>query len=277
MNKLTIKNQNEIYELLINDYKIIFGNNYEKKDCIIRTLEGYFAKTGASEYLIEMDKKIDLLWNDSYLRINDFEFIKISSDFDISQDLKMQTKSLTIKAIESYLDTFELSDAYQSLSIGFFHTVDEINDELSDYFLNRTVLNLTSSFSKKSLIKLLSANLLIEECDTNNFDYTINDRINYQLVLTKIICDKLNKKCILLINSPIISEENYKLIESIKAFKIIISNDFKDFDYDNYYITEDISIDLSNEEELYNYCMESSMYTSIEETKKALINKYIEK
>lgn len=73
MHKISIINK-ERQDIIIDKVKFILGNNYENKDLIYRILVNYFNKLNISDYSKDNNIESCIYFDDSPLRIADFDF-----------------------------------------------------------------------------------------------------------------------------------------------------------------------------------------------------------
>lgn len=102
MHKISIINK-ERQDIIIDKVKFILGNNYENKDLIYRILVNYFNKLNISDYSKDNNIESCIYFDDSPLRIADFDFYLVSDYFDMDFDSKLGLKSISLAFINKML------------------------------------------------------------------------------------------------------------------------------------------------------------------------------
>ena len=103
MKKVSIKNLNDKIDIIVNNTKYVCGNDYEAKDKIKKVLINTFNRVSASEYG-KNNNKTELLIDDEPISLNDYMFFYIDTNFDLNQDIKLGTKSISLEYINSLFD-----------------------------------------------------------------------------------------------------------------------------------------------------------------------------
>lgn len=281
MNRITIKNKNNEYNIVVDKVKIVYSNNVESTDFICRTFQNYILKTQESDYSKDEELHPIVLYDDEYLKISDFELYYVDANYDITNESKLGSKSLFLKCLDMMLSKLEYHDSFQTLNIVLNDCVEELNDMLFDKSYVRDIKPMiTSSLLKKNFVKLLSFDCYKEDFLVNNYDIGYNDKIIIQLNLIRKILKYSKRKSIIVIK---IEDLNQELLDELMNFdsQIIVISNFisaKRLNVnDIQIITKEISIDFLDDEAIYNLLLDENKNYTIGTMKEALIAKYIYK
>lgn len=272
-----IKNGNNA--ILIDKYKFIFGFDMNTKFFIRNYLKKYFDKDSKSEYEIEKNIKSNVLINEKFIDLKQYNYVELYDLYDIKDDFKMGTKSLILKYYDLYLDKIEYNDLFITTNNLLKSLEEDIN--LNIGFNDFNVNGLFIDLSKKSLLKMIELNILKEELEISPYILTYEEILILQLELIKKIA-KLdhNKEYIALIEVPIISNALVKSIIhdidnlNILVFSCIVEDSIK-IDIDSIAIINNDIIDLYDDEQLYEISINSTKNISITELKEQLKNEHI--
>lgn len=272
-----IKNGNNA--ILIDKYKFIFGFDMNTKFFIRNYLKKYFDKDSKSEYEIEKNIKSNVLINEKFIDLKQYNYVELYDMYDIKDDFKMGTKSLILKYYDLYLDKIEYNDLFITTNNLLKSLEEDINLKIG--FNDFNVKGLFIDLSKKSLLKMIELNILKEELEISPYILTYEEILILQLELIKKIA-KLdhNKEYIALIEVSIISNALIKSIIhdidnlNILVFSCIIEDNIK-IDIDSIAIINNDIIDLYDDEQLYEISINSTKNISITELKEQLKNEHI--
>lgn len=127
MNKITIKNGNNKYDITINRVKYVFSSNQDEFK-IKQSFRNYFSKN-KSEFRKENGNSNKVLFNDKDLDVKRTLFVEINSDFSINEDCKLNSKSLILKYLELRLQDMEYFDTINTINLLFESLSEELKDE----------------------------------------------------------------------------------------------------------------------------------------------------
>lgn len=164
MHKISIINK-ERQDIIIDKVKFISGNNYENKDLIYQILVNYFNKLNISDYSKDNNIESCIYFDDSPLRIADFDFYLVSDYFDMDFDSKLGLKSISLAFINKMLEDVEYKDEFNSINYLLCDLLDNILDDFD--FKIKPLLE--GELNKKTLIKLLNYSFLNENSIINNY------------------------------------------------------------------------------------------------------------
>lgn len=271
MKKVSIKNLNDKIDIIVNNTKYVCGNDYEAKDKIKKVLINTFNRVSASEYG-ENNNKTELLIDDEPISLNDYMFFYIDTNFDLNQDIKLGTKSISLEYINSLFDNIEYSDEYQTINnllIDFLENIIEENDNLIKP-------NIECILTKKLLIKMIELKILYDDYIVNNYDLTLEEKILLQLRMVKQIFLKTTKKILLLVDCPIISKTIKNTIENLNVMSIILFEKIAREYIPDLLILDDIRIDTLDENAIFELCNSNkNAYLNITTMKEKLMEDYL--
>ena len=271
MNKLTIINNSQIINIILNKTKYICGNDYATKDMIIKVLINSFNKISDSDFAIENNTTSKIKYDDEDINNSDFNFYCVTSFFDLNQDIKLGSKSLSLAYLNAVLDKVEYNENYQTIKF----LLEDLLEELKDDIYISPLLNI--NFSKNSIIKLLSFSFEKDENEINNYDLSLEEKINLQIDLINKIILSSKKKTIIIIDCPIIYKTTYKKLEEMNCY-ILFFFEYSEINKINnfLFINKNQIIDLLDDNLIFEICNNYHKYLTIEEMKMELIKNHFD-
>ncbi len=266
MREIKLYIDNEEISFAINNYKILFGDNYIKKYKIFNIIEKYFKTKNDDELSNDVFLEGDLL------NKNDFLFLKIDSSFNVEEELKLNSKALIKKYLELKLQNIDYLEELNTLKI----ILESLNDNFVKDNLNINYNDKILDFSfdeinNKELIKLLNVGMFNENNDEISiYDLEYHDIIILQLRLIQNIIDLNDKPIFLLIdcyldeyllneilslnikNSIILINTNTKhKVKNLNDYLLVNNYVFDIFsDVTQYHLIDKMNIFIKNENEL---------------------------
>ena len=246
MRKLTIKKGIFKTDLLINKYKFIIGNNEIQKLNLKRALKEFQVGLPLSEYEEENHNNVHVYLDDNELTQKKINIYFISPNYEFYQELKLQSKSILLKAIinelsdESYIETFlTIQSLTEMLCIQF----NEDHDiKLRDIKISPT-----------TFAKLIEPTLVIDDFEMNEFDLSIEDFICLQLDLIRQATSISKQENLIIVDCPIVTNKIQDKVKEISNSMIIVFCRTIQTDYllNNCYLIDKFTIDLADEESIY--------------------------
>lgn len=269
MKKLTLCKGKETYELYINRKKIIAGKNYLKKYELLKIFRNTFNQQN-SEYSENRDQIYQILVNDSKINPKKSYMIDLSTNFDLNTDLKMGSKSLTLKYMESTLSESDYNDSVNTINLLFQSLEEEINNLQNDIKITIGQLN------NKNIVKLFSPFLVIGDEKACMYDLNYEEFILTLLrMVSKILENAVFEEVFLLLDIPILTSCINTYIQNLKkCYVLIFTNDYPShICIEDFYICSKYSLDFADDEELYAImCEEGHIAYELEEVKQMLSN-----
>ena len=246
MRKLTIKKGIFKTDLLIDKYKFIIGNNEIQKLNLKRALKEFQVGLPLSEYEEENHNNVHVYLDDNELTQKKINIYFISPNYEFYQELKLQSKSILLKAIinelsdESYIETFlTIQSLTEMLCIQF----NEDHDiKLRDIKISPT-----------TFAKLIEPTLVIDDFEMNEFDLSIEDFICLQLDLIRQATSISKQENLIIVDCPIVTNKIRDKVKEISNSIIIVFCRTIQTDYllNNCYLIDKFTIDLADEESIY--------------------------
>ena len=246
MRKLTIKKGIFKMDLLIKKYKFIIGNNEIQKLNLKRALKEFQVGLPLSEYEEENHNNVHVYLDDNELTQKKINIYFVSLNHEFYQELKLQSKSILLKAImnelsdESYLETFL---TIQSLTEMLCMQFNESHDiKLRDIKISPT-----------TFVKLIEPILVIDDFEMNEFDLSIEDFIFLQLDLIRQATSISKQENLIIVDCPIVTNKIQDKIKEISNSMIIVFCRTIQTDYllNNCYLIDKLTIDLADVESIY--------------------------
>lgn len=246
MKKLTIKKGIYRTDLLIDKYKFIIGNNEIQKLNLKRAIKEFRVGLPLSEYEEENHNNVHVYLDDNELTQKKINIYFISPNYEFYQELKLQSKSILLKAIinelsdESYIETFlTIQSLTEMLCIQF----NEDHDiKLRDIKISPT-----------TFAKLIEPTLVIDDFEMNEFDLSIEDFICLQLDLIRQATSISKQENLIIVDCPIVTNKIQDKVKEISNTMIIVFCRTIQTDYllNNCYLIDKFTIDLADEESIY--------------------------
>ncbi|MCK9166893.1 MAG: hypothetical protein RBS76_05280 [Acholeplasmatales bacterium] len=285
MDKITIIKGSKVINFALGQIKYFLGDDFNVKNEIVKIIIKHFNKVDNSPYSIEEELTSSVLINDKKIDFKRIKLLEVNNHFNLNDDLKLRTKSLTLNLLETVFYDIEYNEEVNTLNI--------LNASLAEY-MTAELKETTESFEYavdfddltiKTIIKNLNLKIIKNLNELNQYDLDYENNIGFQIDIVNKIAS-LNKNIDFLV-----------IVEIPKLTKAIISklNDFKNDNLkvivlcpeakvdSNIAIKNILScnnqvIDLSNEVDLYNnVLLNLDKRLSIDELNTYLLNYFTQK
>ena len=246
MKKISLIKGNIRIEFAIDRIKYIIGNNYEYKYMIKQLFNEYFSSTKDSDYSINNTGKIKLLVNDLQSIKRETLYFSVNTNYSLSTDLKLTSKSLILKYLEILLNKEEYYDTLNTINI----LLEAFSSEIDDHIIS-TVFQ---TFSPKTLTKLITPLYLKEEEQANEYDMSYDEIILFQLRMINYIAKhSYMNNIFILLEIPYVSQSIKEYLNEIDhALVIIITHQYYgSIDLKDIYLVDDQLLDLFDENTIY--------------------------
>ena len=271
MNKIECTINNKKYEIVLENFKILFGSNYNETYEVYKCLKTFFNKIPYSEFHKENNIRNSILLNDNFIDVRNSLFFEVNIDFDFILDAKLGTKSLILKYLENTLEGIEYHESFNTIKELLYSFINyEIKDQVVLEFNDLNFLTECDDFNMKSLIKYIIPILLKNDLEINNLDLTYQELIVFQIKLINRIAEKCKKNVFIAANIPCITQNILKELNLLNKniYFIILSNHFNcEIDINNVIFTDLRWLDFSNETTLIDYMMDMPFHYDINELK----------
>lgn len=271
MNKITVKKGNEQYDIIIDDYKIFLGSNFNIKFDIIRTFIKCFNYVKLSEFSEECNIP-KILFNDVILKNKDVMYYHVSPYFSLNDNFKLTTKSLVAKYLETILNDNEFFDTINTINILF----ESLESEIANSSIIKTKFNTLVS---KQLLKLLTPYFIDNGYSKDEYDMTLEEIILFQLKLLEAISIKNNEVNFILITIeiPYITEQIFQQIKHMKnCYIMIFTNEaIANIDLKKYCLCQNIFLDIADENQFYQIICDNNYKLLCIEEGREYMKKYI--
>lgn len=274
MKNLTFKRGMVAYSFNIDTIKYCIGSNYKEKYKFKQIILEYVNNYKVTEYSLEHSGQAKLFFNNKEMNNKNISFYYVDHKYSIQEDLKLSSKSLIAKYLESLLSNNENIDTINSINI----LLEAFGNELD----NEIIVTRFMTYTPKLFLKIILPIFCLSSEQANEYDLDYNEIIILQLKMIDYI-SRMNEKdfifCVL--DIPILTKEIKEFMDTLNnVLLIVFINSFSVIPLmDDIYIFDRIIIDLNNEEELYNVFTHRGICT-LEEAKaemKQLLNKQKEK
>lgn len=281
MHKISICHNNQNFSFSFGPLKFITGNNTEKKYEIIRILRKHFFGIEASEYAVENGIACNIKIDDKPLDTKRWKYYEIHSRFDIDYDLKLGSKSVSLKYMESTMVNIEYEPLIQ--------TINNLMKDLEvmvEYLLNVIISDIEfkvnlPEMSLKTILKLIELNLYKDDSKMNMYDINILRSIELQTkIIKKIATLNPQNEYIITIETQELSKQLMIEVENHQIPNlnfIIITEDRIDTNVNNVVSISSKIIDFANEVDLYNEIIMEADFQMSMELLKEYLSAYIKK
>jgi hypothetical protein len=273
MNKLTVIKGMDKYEISIDDYKIIYGHNYEMKFDILRTILRYANNSKLSEYALEHNNIANLLLNDKNINTKRMFAFHVHYHYSISDDFKLTSKSLVSKYLEILLQSDQFFDTINTINILY----QSLSDELS---ISSNITGQFNTMVPKQLLKLLTPLYIHGDFSKDDYDLSFEEIIVFQLNLLKYIVNYNHTADynIFIIEIPYLSDKIYDLIKQLKNCHILIFVEHLPkccHDINKYVFCENKFLDIADENKFYEMICDNSFRLLMLKEGREYMEKYI--
>lgn len=261
MNKLTIKKGNKKYEFGINNIKYILGNHIEEKYEFMQIIKEVMLNIKDTEYSLKNIGHAEILFNDKPINNKTMNYFFINENYSINNDLKLTSQSIISKYLEIMISKTDNIDTINTINI----LLESFSDELdTDIIYTRFI-----TYTPKQFLKILNPLFLKNNDQSNEYDLSYNEIIIFQLKMINYISNnQKNNKVLCLIDIPKLTKEIHDYIKAMDQCYVIVSTLIYETNLilEDIYLIDDITLDLQNEEELYNFFINKGINT-IQEAK----------
>ncbi len=237
--------------------KFIFGSSYLRKDRIIKAFRHVFLREDDSEYAIEQNQKISIMYDGSKLSTKHTEYYEISHLHLIDEELKLKAKSLFTNMLLNALQKIEYEDEFSTLKILFEDLYSAIEEELPTISDDLRFSCQMKQLDSKALLKLIEIGIEKQDILTVPGDLNLEDTIAVQLkALIYLANSNPEKRYISIIHLPNYNVTVDNLCNNIKIPNLHLIFFPTTFDVippiDEILLLNSNIIDCSNEISLYN-------------------------
>lgn len=270
MHRFILGQGNTEYLIDIDNYKYLVGNNFDTKFRIYSIFKNHFSKINNSDFAIEQRYKRECLFDGKIINLKEWRFFEVSPYFDLDTDMKMGTKSLLLKYLDSFSDFLDYNDTMNTLSI----LVNSLNEEFFDVETpiqigDKTIKLQLSNITRPTIFKEVVPVIYSDDNDCNSADLTYEEHILLQLKIIESILSKENSRYSLIYaNIPHITKSIELAILGMKhenAFVIVQTNEIPKDNYQNFAICSSRFIDLSNDDMIIDRIMDVPFHISKED------------
>ena len=169
-------------DLRIDKFKVLLGHKRKSKEMFLKQLYSSFQKRNSSDYQEEVQKFEYVKLNEREVNLKENTFYLIHPWIDLDDELKLGSKSLFLKHIETLLMDIEFDDQYMMLKqvIGLFET-ETLNQRHKVNFDAISLRYQMNEPNTKLFTKLIEAILYKEE------EQAISIDLSYEEIVTFII------------------------------------------------------------------------------------------
>lgn len=270
MHRFTINYGSSIRNIDIEDYKFLIGDNYKEKFKIYEIIKSAFSKTPNSEYAIENLQKHSVLFDEKPLDVRNWKYFEITPFFDLENDLKIGTKSLIGKYLDSFSLELEQNEIFSTLQI----LVNSLNEE---FFSKETKLEFgekefklqLANITRSAIIKEVFGQILCEDSDCNHADLSYEEIILLQLKLVEKIAFSNREKLIFLYcNIPFLTSKILEFVIGMKQqglFVLIETLKIRSVPLEKVTISSRHYIDFANKEDVLDKIMDFPFHITYED------------
>lgn len=253
----------------IENYKFLIGDNYREKFKIFETIRSCFNKVPNSEFAIENNLKHRMFFDEKPLDPKQWRYFELTPFFDVETDIKLGTKSLMGKYLDSFANDLEQNEIFNTLQI----LINSLNDE---FFDKETCINLgdkefklqLSDVNRSTISKEIIGHIIHNNFECNSSDLSYEEIILLQLKIIDVIASKNNDKLMFVYcNFPYLTSEIKTHIIGMKYENLFILIDtlhISNISISDIAVSSKHYIDFTNEEVLLDVMMDFPFHISLE-------------
>lgn len=261
MHRFKIEQGNQTYKIDIENYKFLIGKNFNKKFDIYYLFKNYFCKVNNSECAVEECNKRACYFDDKPINLKLWKYFEVSPFFDLESDLKMGTKSLLLKYLDSFAEEFEYNEFFNTLTTLISSlNEDYLHKETTIEFGNKTVTMHLGEISRNIIFKEVIPLITEENKSCNSGDLNYEELIILQLKIIEKIASK-TKDHFMFINANIPFITPKILLEIFgfnydNCFLIINTDCIPNVNFTDVLLCGKYFIDFANDENILDCIME---------------------
>lgn len=244
MKKLKMIGGNTIIEFGIRNIKFLIAKDYETLYGAIQCIKCATQKE-ESEYRVENQQKNEVYINDNKISLKSIKLWEVSSSYSIYDDRKLQSNSLLTQYLISKMESSIFNETMQTLDVLLQSYIDELNEEE----IGIEAMNVNA----KQLLKFMQVSAQAEDLGKDEFDYTYEDLLLFQISLIKRISKQYIECPILLVIAPTLTHE---IIDYLKEYQdsytlVLTTTYLPIMKLEEIYLMENTFIDFASMEDVY--------------------------
>lgn len=246
-------NQNWCFS--IDKIKIILGKERYR---FFRALKHQFLKEEKSEYETSIDSELSIKVNNQRFDSKNYKLYLVDLNSNIDDEVKLSSKSMFTEFLESKLKAVDYEDEFIMLN----QSIDILNqstlEDISITFNDVKIIFELPKFSFKTLIKSLTSSQLKNDVFSLDYDLSLEEKLELYLnVIESIALENKTRHHTLVLVVDKLPKSIYNKIEQSLPDNLNIILFAHNFEYDVVYkdifIIGNGSLDLSNDEDIYNH------------------------
>lgn len=260
MMNITFSNGIVSKSIILDKAKYIFVNRTEEYWLLMQSLKATANSISVSEYSEELNEKYYIML-DGELPCKTDEIFFVNQHFNLDEDLKLGTKSLSYRYLNNGMENNSFSEEALQLNSMLNVYAEAISDDLITFE--------SADISIKNITKFLVANMIVDEYRINSLNLSYEDLIITQLKLIEG-GDSPSKRSFVVIDIPILTQKIKNYIDkSNSGYFIILFFKGNNIDlFENLYTD---GIDFENDELLYERMINMSNKYDVNEYKNELL------
>lgn len=273
MRNFIFQKGNRKYSLNVDYIKYCIGLNYKEKYYFKQIIREFFINSKESEYSLNNTGKARLFINDKEINNKNVTYIYVDHNYSIQDDLKLSSKSLIAKYLETLISRTDNIDTINSFNI----LLESFGNELDDNLVTSRFM----TYTPKLFLKILLPIFIWNDEQANEYDLDYNDNIIFQLNMIDYLSkNSSTNKYLCLLEIPLLTKEIKECLDKMNCIVVVLLNKYEVVPkLKDIYLFDKTIVDLSNDEDLYDLFLSRGICT-LEEAKdkmKRLLNKEKEK
>lgn len=273
MNKITIQDYKDSWNINIDKFKVLYSKNQEEKYRIIRTLKHVIQKEEKSEYESTSSTPIDLIINEKKLDLKNLKMYMFTTESNFADDFKISSKSLISDYLETVLQNVEYTDEYQMLESSMKLFATELLSKFSIISKDNSLNFSMSTLSVKLIMKLIEIYLIKNDAYSLDFDFSLLEKLEFINELVKKISSiHIEQRILLIVLLDELDDKYYDLLSTHEIENLHILCFVNEVDcsinMNDLLIIGKSSIDFSDDEQLFEkLIIEQGLYNDLTELK----------
>lgn len=266
MIEICFKNDNRV-SIIVDKVKYIYNDDLKQYWTIKKTIDNFVNKTLPSEYAKENNIDTSFIIDGEIATKHDEMFI-VSDAYNIDDDIKLGSKSLILRYITGKINSTEYRDDLCQLNGFLNYLASNLSD---DIFVISAIESLN-----KIIPKIITASYLKDDEYANSDDLDYDELICIQL---KMISGSLDtgKRTLIFAFIPFLTKRIKNTIDEMQGCYIVVLFNYvsNNIIFDDNLVID--TIDLEDEERLYERMMSMSEYYDIKDYKNKIKNEFLNK
>lgn len=259
MDQIMIQDSDAIRRINVDKYKVLIGNNHEMKYSFLKKLEASFQKVSTSDYREENQIELKMKINGDRPDLKRWQFYFIHSWLNLEDEMKLGSKSILLKYLETQIQEVEFNEYYQLLNQSIISFNEDFLSDVKIEVDDSRIAFQLNEITQKTLVKNIASKLLIDDFEADELDLPYYNKFAHYIKMISLVANKnRGMNFLVTIDCPSFTHKICTLIEeSPQNTKYLINCNHlgRSISTENIIICGKKMIDLADEESVINEIM----------------------